>query len=123
MKKQVLFFLVLFISAASFSFVEGKNVKIEKRKIDRDIISTKSLVYIPVCVEQENDLLSILFEAPIGEVTIIIENAVGGVEYSISLDTATENYYSIDLEQFVAGDYLLVIECDEYALLGEFTIE
>lgn len=123
MKKYVLFFLVLFVSAASFSFIEAKSIRLTKGKIDKSIIRTKSLVYIPVSVEQENDLLGIHFEEPIGEVTIIVENAMGGVEYSILLDTATENYHSIDLEQFAAGDYLLVIEYDEYALMGEFTIE
>lgn len=123
MKKCILSFLCFFFFVANFSFVTAEPVKIERRKANRKRISTKSLTYIPVDVDYENSCLSIHFSMSIGEARIIIENHIGGIEYNTTIDTEMENCHMIDLTELDAGDYLLIIEYDEYALLGNFTID
>lgn len=120
MRKPVLFFVLLFLSALTLT--NAINIPIGKNAPSTSTTRQRAPMLIPITVDLSNTDLYLNFTSEVGIVNIIITDNNGSIIYQELADTNSTSELYIPFDSWETGDYNIEITYGSITLVGIFTI-
>jgi hypothetical protein len=83
----------------------------------------QSNIFNPFVATIVDDVFYIDVVMPVGTVQVLVRNEYGEVEYAGAYDSASLDGFALSVENWMAGDYQIVISYGSAYFAGEFNIE
>lgn len=125
-KKLILgaFFILAFISQDVFGVIllrRDPNTDSSSINFSQGIKPTQTST-LPVTADLINDEVAFIFNMPVGNVTVSIEDIYGNVIDSATFNTDIDTEYYLPIDGYEPGEYVLKVNYGSTKLIGNFSL-
>ncbi|NDV46847.1 DUF3244 domain-containing protein [Paludibacter sp. 221] len=122
MKKYLILLVSAFLFMGSFVTLSADDVLIKKREIGGSDIKTRDDLYTPISANITNGTLTVTFEEALGVAVVYVEGEDGILAYNV-VRAGVGATWSVSIDSWDAGEYLLTIEIRGDVYCADFEIE